>query len=179
MKRAIAVLAFLAALAPSATAGEFYLGGAAGWSSVRNTLRGSVFDSDDVGYKGFAGYRFHDNVALEASYADLGNFAGTSNQQRLDANANAVAVWGVGRFPLGEIFSVWVKLGLARTLVELQVQEETGTTEETRDDTDFSWGVGVGASVGKRVTFRAEWEEYMGESAEKIQFASLGVQFNF
>jgi hypothetical protein len=169
----------LLALAPAALAGEFYLGAGAGWTSVRNTLQGSQFDSDDAGYKVFAGYRIMDNVAVEGSYTDLGDFSGTRDLSTLNAEAKAYAVWALGRFPLGEIFSVWVKLGLARTEVDLVLEEPLETTRESRDDTDLSWGVGVGADLGRRITLRLEWEEYIGDSADKIQYASLGVQFNF
>jgi hypothetical protein len=180
MKRALLIVTLaLLACTPVSMAGEFYLGASAGWSSVRNTLYGSEFEGDDAGYKVFAGYRIIDNVAVEGSYTDLGSFSATRNLSTLNAEAQAYAVWAMGRFPLGEIFSVWVKLGLALTETDLVLEEPPETTRESRDDTDLSWGVGVGVDLGRRVTLRLEWEEYMGDSSDKIQYASLGAQFNF
>ena len=54
---------------------HFYVGGGIGESYVEenNVLAGEDFDDEDLGFKAFAGYRFHKNFAVELDYLDYGD----------------------------------------------------------------------------------------------------------
>lgn len=157
----------------------FYLGGSALWSHLRNTTAGTKFDGSEVGYKVFMGYQFARLFGVETAYNDFGNFSETQGVTTQDADVRNLVIYGRGIFPIGNVFEVGVKLGVAYTEADVVVTDLLDTTESSSSDTDLGWGVGVGARLGKRVVVRGEFESYETSSFQTIEAVSLGAQFKF
>jgi hypothetical protein len=117
-------MALITTAANSAEANEyrgFYAGVGAGVSGFEldapasprtdDSLRGGVL-------KLFTGYQFNRFLGLEGGYARLGNFSETRSvggtDLRQTARANAWYAAATGRLPIGDVFAVTAKVGVAR-----------------------------------------------------------------
>jgi OOP family OmpA-OmpF porin len=180
MKNSVRVALVLLVLLPSsALAGTFFVGGGAGQSQLRDTLRGGTFSGDDTAYKVFAGYRFARVVAVEAGYTDFGSFSGVLETDSVRVDLANAAFWGSGHFPIGKMFLVLVKLGAVYTEADFTRVIQGETESDKTSDWDLGWGVGVGLNLGKHFTIRLEWEDYQTSTVQNLEVASLGVQVNF
>src|SRR5437016_4828755 len=105
---AAAALALPAAAQMSMSSG--YVGGGIGQSKFKGDCGGC--DKNDTSFRLFGGYQFTRNIAAELAYADLGKIKFTGGGEV------AVTAWdlsGVFSWPLANQFSVFGRLGLART----------------------------------------------------------------
>ena len=90
---------------------------------VDATIESSAFDATDTGWKVFAGWRFNDYLALEASYADLGRSRLVTNTVSVDLlpgsidlrrKTTAFGLDAVVSAPVGTRFAVFGRAGAAR-----------------------------------------------------------------
>jgi hypothetical protein len=117
----------------AAHAGGLYLGGGA--------YRADSDVGDDTVPGGFVGYTFVDSnfimLSAELGYYDLGN---TSNRtEKLEASA--VTAGGVVALPLGPLFELYAKAGIASADIK---QESSGKKKEDNGEEAY---YGVGASL--------------------------------
>ena len=176
MRKRMAVngLALLGLLASTNVLAEiqpgFYAGVGVGTATVEldtnEDLEGFKFDSDDTAFKVFGGYNFNQYFAVEASYFDGGNpeetliavpgFTGT-----LEVGITGLAASAIGRIPLGEVFSLYGKLGLASYEADIKGRVNGDVVDdgaaEVSDD-DVVYGVGAAFNVGSQFELRAEYE---------------------
>src|SRR5690349_6680248 len=143
-------LALLGLLASTSVLAEiqpgFYVGAGVGTATMEldtdEDLHGFKFDADDTAFKVFGGYNFNQYFALEASYFDGGDqeetvvaipgFTGT-----VEVGTTGLIASVIGRVPLGELFSLYGKLGFASYDVEIKgrvngdvVSEDEGSDED-------------------------------------------------
>lgn len=84
---------------------------------LSSSLPQSGSDEHGQAVKVFGGYRFNENLGVEAGYAALGSFSesasvgGASVQQ--DGRARSIFGVATGRLPLGESFALHGRLGLS------------------------------------------------------------------
>jgi OmpA-OmpF porin, OOP family len=173
--------------------GQFYLGIGLGQAQangvcddVREVVAGTgaggvtSCDEKDTAWKLFGGYQFNRHFALEASYFDYGSI--TANGQtfgvpfRITGDATAFGVAAVGILPLANQFSLFGKLGLLRTELDLSASGVGGSASESDSDTGLHIGVGAMFDMGRNFSIRAEWER--NDEAE-IDMISVGVRFRF
>ena len=129
----------------------------------------SLTDKSDFTFGVNGGYRFDGNFAVEAGYAKLGNFAPS-----YDATALSLSVLGI--LPLKHGFSVYGKLGYARTNVD---------GANTSDDANsLLAGVGAYYDASRRIFLKAGWDHYnkvgginTGEGAVNLYNAGVGFRF--
>ena len=177
MKRIIplAIIAFCCFALP-AQAG-FYVG--ASYLSTSAEFDDAIgdfdFDSDEAGWKLFAGWNIIRFVGIEASYRDLGSHAGTNGDDSFSTDIKAADIGARGILPLGR-FELFAKVGYANISEDGQfdINDIPGTIDGS--SWELLYGAGVGVKVWK-VTIRAEWEEYDVESS--LNSFSLGAAFNF
>ena len=165
----------------------FYLGAAFGQAKAKDFCEDSepgftldACDDKASAWKVFAGYRFTRYIAAEASYIKTDDFSqrltfsGAPVTLNVDAKSYGIAALGI--WPATQQFSVFGKLGIARTDAEAQgtVLGQTITTGE--DETGLHYGVGAMFDFTRNFGLRAEWEKL-----EKGEFdmLSLGLHYRF
>jgi OOP family OmpA-OmpF porin len=134
------------------------------------------FDSDESGWKIFAGWNIIRFVGIEASYRDLGTHSATEGDDFINADINAFDIGARGILPLGKRFELFGKVGYAK--INEDGVYDINDVPDTFDSSSWElmYGVGLGVKVWK-VTIRAEWEEYDVENS--LNSFSLGAAFNF
>ena len=171
--------------------GRAYLGAGIGQAKadgvcdeIRTLVTGfgsvSSCDEKDTAWKLFGGYRFNPNFALEGTYVDYGSIK--ANGQTfgvpfsISGDASAFGLAAVGILPLANRVSVFGKLGLLRTEIDVTASGVGGAGSESESDTGLHIGIGVMFDIGQNFSVRAEWER--NDEAE-IDMMSIGVQFRF
>lgn len=166
--------------------GNWYIGAGVGHASVdvdevmseldvvrrfATSFHSSKNDSD-TSYKLFGGYKYNKNFAVEAGYADFGQFearasgntGGTSFSAKGMMDSNAFFVDAVGILPLNDSFSVFGKAGLAYAHTKAKYSETVASLaySESGSDDEFVPKLGIGAeyNITKLVAVRAEYEHY-------------------
>lgn len=167
----------------------FYVGGHIGQSKAESTcdgVSGNGISCDDKGsaLKVFGGYRLHQNIAAEITFADLGEAKATGPAGSITASSNAFDLSVVGSYsPLNRL-SLYGRLGVYRANTEVRINTVTVNRTDRETNTGMVYGFGVGYDITKRVTVRAEWQKYNevgGPSTgeDDISFLSVGALFRF
>jgi OOP family OmpA-OmpF porin len=173
---------------------HFFAGGGVGWgmadfdssdfspSAAAAAIRtipgmpaggGLTGNSDDssVAWKLFGGYQFLPWLAVEASYANLGEFTydyfGTGTWALGGANVKyKVSSWNlaaVGILPLGQ-FGLYGKLGAAFTNAKLDftisVPGASASASERKSKTNLLWGLGARYDFHQNWAGQLEYENY-------------------
>ncbi len=151
----------------------FYLGAAVSQSQI-DGIAGSL-DLDDTGFKLIAGFRPLDVFAVELNYMDLGKDSVDAGAFTVDAEATALAGFGMLMLPLPFV-DLYVKAGVA-------YWETEGSTsvslESLKDDgTEFAYGAGVQAHFGS-LGARLEYESFDISGTDGLDLFSLGVTWTF
>jgi OmpA-OmpF porin, OOP family len=180
--------------APSAVLAQdarFYIGGSLGQAEaegvcddVRTLVTGigtvSSCDEKDSAWKFFGGYQFNRNFALEASYFDYGSVSASGQTFGIpfsvSGDATAFGIAAMGILPLGDRVSLFGKLGLLNTEIDVTAAGIGGAVSESDSETGLHIGVGVMFDLGRNFSVRAEWER--NDEAE-IDMISIGAQFRF
>jgi opacity protein-like surface antigen len=192
----------LAALAaPAAAQSRWYAGVSAGASKTNSELvfnrestitesisRSTDFDDRDRAWKAYAGFRLNSVIALEASYADLGEHRMLTTTIGGDPVGVAtidirrkVKGYGVdivATAPLGlERFRLFGRAGAFRTTLDASAQLEGNIIFTNNPDarhlsvrqheTVFRTGLGMEWQLARNLALRAEYE----------RFAHIGVAF--
>jgi opacity protein-like surface antigen len=144
---------------------------------------GSGSDEHGQAAKLFGGYRFNENLGVEAGYATLGSFsesvtvAGVGVKQ--DGKARSIFGAVTGRLPLGESFALHGRLGLSSGKV-------SGSNVLPADDSlmgsanSLMWGVGAEYKPLPNVALTVNYDDY-GHLSNKVKASSLvfGLHFWF
>jgi OOP family OmpA-OmpF porin len=195
IQRCITCAVVCAALAvPSSVLAQdarFYVGGSFGQAEAEGvcddirtlvTGIGSVnsCDEKDSAWKFFGGYQFSPNFALEVSYFDYGSVSASgqtfSIPFSISGDATAFGVAAVGILPLANNFSLFGKLGLLRSEVDVTAAGIGGAGSESDSETGLHIGVGVMFDLGRNFSIRAEWER---NDEVEVDMMSIGVQVRF
>ena len=200
MKRLIATAALAGLVASPAFAQSYqynpaegpYVGAGLGYSETGFDIEGyyrdrgytnTNTDDSDTGYKLFVGYQFNPNFAIEAGYADFGEFSANENsgngQAELSVDGFTAAL--VGKLPIQNGFGVFGKLGMVAWDADLDESDNTGSARYSEDGTDPFYGIGAEYEI-ERIRLRAEYERYdISDSGEDFEIdlisASLGYRF--
>ena len=177
-------LALLGLLASTTVLAEtqpgFYAGASIGQASIE--IDDTDFDADDTGFKVFGGYNFNQYFAVEATYFDAGKPDESFRAGNVTAS-DEVAIEGVnvsalGRLPLGDVFSLFGKLGFASYDGEASGRVGNQTiVSGSGSDEDLSYGVGGAFNFGA-FELRAEYEA-IDISDGNFNFLSIGGVYKF
>ena len=194
MRKALFLLA-VAAATPAAAQVSWYAGLAAGQSRTdrelvanrESTLTAAsnistAFDARDTAWKAYAGVRFNPVLALELTYADLGEHRMVTTLQggdppfpasiAIDRRISGFGLDVVATAPLG-----WPRVDLFARAGALHARLEAtaslsgnivftgGDPNErvrgtTRTETVLKYGIGAECRVARNVALRLEWERY-------------------
>jgi OOP family OmpA-OmpF porin len=194
-RKGSAILGLISAMAFAIPAfaqdARFYVGGSFGEAEangfcddIRTLVIGlgtvASCDEKDSAWKFFGGYQFNRNFAIEASYFDYGSVSTNGQLLGLPVNVSgdisAFGIAAVGILPLGNNFSLFGKLGLLRTEVDVTASVAGFPSSDSDDETGLHYGVGVLFDLGRNFSIRAEWER---NDEVEVDMLSIGVQFRF
>lgn len=204
----LALIAFVAAtVATPALAGDVYIVGSIGRSTVdlnKNfldnaltsagaTSLSSTLDDSDTAYKIQVGYQYSQNFAVEGGYINLGEATYSASYTGGSANAKAEAsglnIAAVGILPINQSFSVFGKLGLidAKVKVSANATGPGGSASGSASSTDWRpyFGAGGTYNVNKQLGIRIEYEQFNGLGDDKktgeadVSLLSMGVVYKF
>lgn len=181
----IALAAGLLALATSASAqlaNKAYIGGAFGMSNVAVDC-GYPYscDNDDTGYKLYAGFKVHPQIAIEGGYVDFGK----SNISVGSFGVGSIAVDGfllnaAGRLPFTRELTGVGRLGLA--MLDTKVSGSTNYGNRTYGSTNAYFGLGLEYSFNKNLRGTAAADFTTGEidgNEGSVRLLSIGLQYDF
>lgn len=140
----------------------WYVGGAIG------NADDDELDDDDSGTKLLGGYQFNEHFGVEGAFVDLGDF--DIPNSTLTLSQDGVTIQAVGRYSLGDRFSVFGKAGFFRWDVE------TATADD--DGTDGTFGFGGEYRLNDNWALRAEWERFSDVSGGDVDMISFGVTYS-
>lgn len=170
----------LLTVAESRAESGFYVGGSLGDAAVDVDVTDQVdnfnFDENDFGWKVFGGYNFDVtafDLAVEASYVDLGAPSGDVAGNILEFDTTAFDLFGVAGVELGPV-GVFAKAGLVAWDTDSSIDD----VSLSDDGTDPAYGVGVDFAMGS-LEFRAEYEWFDIESTDDVGLLSAGIVFIF
>jgi hypothetical protein len=200
----VALLGLMTAAVPAAAQDKFrsiYLGGSAGLGQYHDFCNEASLNAAAAGngpvtaceertnaYRGFAGYRFNRNLALEVGYAGLGQATAMANVGGpLLPVRRKTKGWdysGILQFQLAGDLYGFGRFGAytMRSWTDTYVANApTITAAET--NTGFTGGVGMGWDLGM-LGLRAEWQRYLNvgggaTNEDTIDVISVGALLRF
>jgi hypothetical protein len=164
----------------------FYLGGGAGvgvlpfdeddFLQVQGATQSAVTEEEgSFAFKAFLGYRFHENFALEAYYANFGDFWFQRNvtlpfggTARADVESSGWGIDAVAIFPLPRNWSLFGKAGGFYSTTKT-TYTSTGAVffapgtnlNPERKEWNFKVGFGGQYDINRNLAVRAEIESYI------------------
>ena len=176
-KFAIAALVALGLVAAPAFAADTgpYFGAGVGQFNVQ--LDDLDFDEGDVGFKIFGGYNFLKWLGAEVAYIDGGTAEDKYSDPDLGSakvgiDVSAFTLAGVGTLPIGDMFELYGKLGMAFWDGDLRISASGLICDElaaeglpcsetdSESGEDFYWGIGAGVNFGENFNIRVEYEAF-------------------
>jgi hypothetical protein len=155
----IALLAFTSAAHAGNDKG-FYAGAGVGIFNVKIDSAADVggalgkFDSDDVSFKAFAGWRFARFIGVEVDYLDLGKPEDDVNGVNVSTGISGVGTYVVGTLPLGPL-ELSAKAGYL--FYDFEVSAGAASRRKSSDD-DPVYGVGIGLTLFNHLATQLEYE---------------------
>ena len=149
--------------------------GGVGVGSARlgsNCGNGNACQKDDMSWKIYGGYRINNQLAVQASYVDLGNFGSDNNQTAIRGISASV----LSPFAINEQLSIFGKAGFFKW--------ESKTAQGTKiTDIDPTFGVGVDYQFNENIAIRGEVDHYKDlglskDNAANFQVLSVGVNYS-
>jgi OOP family OmpA-OmpF porin len=204
LKLLVASIVAISASSAIAESGKWYIGAGAGqstysdWSSSDIAGLGNDFgstlgvvnfdgtqsasaDDNATGYKLFGGYSFHEYIAVEFSFINMGNVNANSRASgtfydamdnsidgdlfaTANAKVEAITLDAALNYPITSIAEVIVKGGIygADTKLQLSAGSSIGAenfySSETYGSSGLHYGMGINFNVTDAIGLRAEWE---------------------
>jgi opacity protein-like surface antigen len=152
----------------------------------------STLDKSSVNFSGVIGYQFMRELAVEASYTDLGKLryhasdtlANRVNASaELDAKAKGPTLAVIGALPLSQEWEIYARLGLIFSKVTLEARatlssnagSATGApSSQSSNSVDALAGVGLAWNPTKHVKLRAEYVRY-GNVGDKDTTGEINI----
>lgn len=179
----LATIAFLATFTTSHAAG--YIGVSFGSTSPDE----DGFDDSD-GYKLTAGYNVNENVSIEASLTDLGEFdadddliAALEFFSGISIDSASVEVDGiefavVGHALLSDTVSIFGRVGIFMWDAEYEIDTVSfGSDSESEDGSDAFFGAGVSFDVGESAALNLEYVAYEADDGD-VEYLGVGLTIN-
>jgi opacity protein-like surface antigen len=116
------------------------------------------------------GYSFNPNIALEVGFNDYGKI----NVDFVNARARALHLSLLLSAPLANDFSMYGRLGVARTEIQAEAFDISVTDRKTR----ALYGVGVGYNFAKNIKGTVEFQNQKLDHGD-VRAVAVGVKFQF
>lgn len=155
---------------------QFYLGASATSTASDFETAAESFESDEMGWKAYAGYNFLDFLGAEVGYRDLGTFTEGSTNASIDLDLK-VLDGSVRVFVPVSILHFFAKAGYANIAWDGSISIDDEVENFDEDDWELFYGVGVEVNLGDKWAIRAEWEKF--DATDNLDTLSAGVVYRF
>ena len=156
----VSLLLLLAApvLAEEPESYPFYGGFTLGFSQADQDCDYYSYDCDgeDTSFSFYGGKRFHENLAFEIAYLDLGKLDNERGTFTTTAETTGINFSLLGIIPLESVGYLYGKAGVMAW--ETDYTRDDTTTTSNDDGTDFTFGLGFAWAFQNRYEFRIEYE---------------------
>ena len=142
----------MAAPAFAANNEGFYVGGTLGNGRLGMTSTVAFSKTSDVVYGGLFGYRYNENLAVEAQFTGVGK---STTVTGATIKGDAFSLVAVGILPVTSSVELFGKLGAASSKTTVAGFATQGAT-----CTGVTVGIGGQYSVSPSVAIRAGWDSY-------------------
>ena len=181
--RTVLITALLLAGAPSAMADEhtgFYFGAGAGQINVEipGFLPGVPFDESANVWKGFAGWNFNENFALEGAYIDAESVdQNFGSGIRATVDGEVLQLSAIGTYWFNDYLELHGRVSADKYDSRTELTNGFVTLASNDDGTELGFGGGIGA-VWDRALFRLDYEQADLEDSEtRLVTLSIGWRF--
>lgn len=178
----------LALAGPAAADNEqgLYIGGSGGQVWYKDSCANQPVACSDVdpAFRGFGGWRFNRNWAIEAGYADLGSAEGTGGGITYDKHVYAFDLSGVLTFQLIGGLHGLARLGAYRAKTEVETTVGGVATRSAINNSAWFGGLGFEYQLW-RLGLRAEWLHWLNVrdpvvgNTDDLDALMLGLTFRF
>lgn len=184
----VGLMAGAAHAAPGSEPG-WYLGADVGRSELKVEQ-----GPEETAFAIHGGYRLTRHLAIEATYADLGDFGYTVPcpevcipelyPQRVDESIKRLDVALLGIVPFGERVEAYARVGAARTDTDTTVSALAGTFSRSSDTSDLVYGVGLRVHLDAPWSLRLQWDRGSADTGVAASDADvdalwLGAEYRF
>lgn len=161
----VAMLAVFASVAHAGDLpGNFYVGADVGRSSYTSP---GLTDTRATSYGVNGGYAYTKNLAVEASYADLGDVATGA----VKTKANVTDLAAVGTYNISNAFAMYGRLGYAWA--------DTDTAGATTRHDSVTYGAGVSYRLTDAIDLRGGMKRYGLSGSSHVTNLNAGLRYNF
>ena len=119
------------------------------------------------GYGAFFGYKFNENIAVEAGYHRLAD----TDKNGVNVKIDQADISGLGSLPLSNGFDVYARLGYNR----LEAKASTAGFSGKAHDSNGLYGVGLGYAFSPIVHARLEVQKPASDTTKVV----AGVSYRF
>ncbi len=182
MKKMLSLIALTAVSMPAmATENNAFYGSLGGGTYQ---LKSQGFDDTAATASILGGYNFNEHVAVEAAYSRLSKVTDFvrlfESEEGMDVRVSGSA-WDLSTklsLPLGDRFIPYSRLGWS--YVDLSARATAlGSAVRVNDyDDAFSWALGTGIKLNKRVTVNGEYARVMVDNGD-LDRMSLNLSYRF
>jgi OmpA-OmpF porin, OOP family len=181
-----------------AAAGEiepgWYVGADFGHAEIEPEGQAFYRDKDfsDTAFSLHSGYRVNSYFAIEAAYADLGDYSYRAelyseifvprilHQYEIIISGRRLDLALVANIPLGERFEAYAKAGFANTEVESEFRSIDDNFQSKDSSTDAFYGVGLRFHFDAPWSLRLQWDRtQLGDYESDIDALWLGAEYRF
>ncbi len=152
----------------------FYLG--AGIGQAKQSEIG--FEDSDTSFKVLGGYSFNEYLAAEGGYINGGSLKDTSDGFDIEIRNDGFYVAALAKLPLGDVFSLYAKLGYVMYDSEISATNGVNSLSFTNSDEDLLFGGGCELRLGDNFRLRVEFEKINVPDAS-FEMISLGANYQF
>ncbi len=170
-----AVLALMLVTALVYADESIYVSAAIGNTDLEESIDFPI-DDDATAFRMGFGYEFGNDIAVEASYVNLGEFTGNTgfNNIGISGEVEGLALSAVFRLPLTNRLSATARGGV----MAWESEVVTPAFREKFDGDDVFYGLGLEADFSEHFAITGEWQRYeLDDSEADVLF--LGAQFRF
>jgi len=152
-----------------------YVSAAVGSTDIEQS-NGFPIDDNATAFRMAAGYGFGNDIALEASYVNLGDFTGNTGFDDIGINGevDGAALSAVFTLPIAEQWSFTARAGY----MAWESQLSTPSFREKRDGQDPFYGLGLEANFTEHFSIGGEWQRYELDDTE-ADVVFIGARFSF
>lgn len=141
-------------------------------------------NSDDTSLRVDIGYQFNNNWSTEFGYTSFGTLLDSNdNDFQVSQKSNAWTLSGIGTLPLGELFGVYGRAGVARYETDSSGTVQDVPVKNYKDVKPYV-GAGVNLNVTYQFALRLEYQVYADISRadgsdDDVQGLYAGVSYRF
>lgn len=141
-------------------------------------------NNDDTSVRANIGYQFNNNWSAEFGYTSFGTlFDSNDNNFQASQDSNAWTLSGIGTLPLGELFGIYGRTGVARYETDSSGTVQ-GVPVKNYNDVKPYVGAGINLNVTHQFSLRLEYQVYADISRadgsdDDVQGLYAGVSYRF